>query len=51
VICKLSNQLFAMFYARREADCLAVPTKDILAEMPKTEGRFLSVRKILETGE
>ncbi len=26
-------------------------TKDILAEMPKTEGRFLSVKKILDVGE
>jgi Asp-tRNA(Asn)/Glu-tRNA(Gln) amidotransferase C subunit len=24
-------------------------TKDILAEMPKTEGRYLSVKKILDT--
>ena len=26
-------------------------TKDILAEMPKTEGRFLSVKKILQIDE
>lgn len=26
-------------------------TKDILAEMPKTDGRFLSVKKILQTDE
>lgn len=26
-------------------------TKDILAEMPKTEGRYLAVKKILETGD
>lgn len=26
-------------------------TKDILAEMPKTEGRYMAVKKILEVGE
>lgn len=26
-------------------------TKDILAEAPSTEGRYLSVKKILDTGE
>lgn len=26
-------------------------TKDILAEMPETEGRFMKVKKILDTGE
>lgn len=26
-------------------------TKDIMAEMPKTDGRFLSVKKILQTDE
>lgn len=47
-------QVGARFNVFRQDEVTNTPdqyTEDILAEAPETEGRYLSVKKILETGD